>query len=687
MTTPPINTTLSSTNENINSVSSLETETSFLNYNETSLNINKESKDNIDSELKEDVDSKEKDKMDDVDEKDDSDDEKSTRDRDLRIKRENHNALERKRRVYQKSKLEELKNRLPLINTKKSSTITIMCKAIEYIDSLKKQLEESHSQNKTNSEEVYKNEINSLYKRISILVKENERLKYELEVSRNKEIKKESIIRNEKKLIDKKINKSEVPFEYLDDSNLSNKKQKLNSGESILSLNKISTNNKSDKDDNNDNSNGNKNKLISNTMIDLHNNNNSSINSSNGISHPITDKNLNLNKTIDIPSTIASISTTQHSSLFNPIANTNEPMDLSIGTPLKLSSNNTNQITTPDNLMLANISTLSSNNNQNMNNASLQYSVKTIPISTPPESNILDSHSAKLPIQNIPVQIQESSPVQLQQTKNNIQQIIVQHPPKGPITTPVATPINSPSPNSINVSVNSINPQLTNINMTKHGSLSISNKINTINTLNPSPIMNYHHSMAQDSSQTINTLQNSQRLYSSNMQTYRRTRSYPIQSSSQLVIQTQGSLYVDNSLNNPQLQILATPNQGHSSINSNANFQFPQNITIQNQNVINMPPTTSIQISNNSFTLAKGSSLPANYIQPNYINHVNTIQNLNTFNSNGEPLQIIQQPLPSTIINQNIVNPQIPKNDQNLSNTNINNNNNNNNNNNIIYYY
>jgi len=50
-------------------------------------------------------------------------------------KRENHNALERKRRIYQKSKLEELKIRLPPLSSKKPSTITIMCKAIgnEYI--------------------------------------------------------------------------------------------------------------------------------------------------------------------------------------------------------------------------------------------------------------------------------------------------------------------------------------------------------------------------------------------------------------------------------------------------------------------------------------------------------------------------------------------------------------------------
>jgi len=471
-----------------------------------------------------------------------------------------------------------------------------------------------------------------------------------------------------------------------------NKKQKLNSGDSISTTNINSSNsNDSSKDnieiskvDNKsqsttptlispvDDSSASvmktENESLSKDIIDALNDNNSLISTLNNISIPMTDENLSQTKPLDIPSIITS--TTEPLSLLNQVINTNETIDLNVGTPIKLSSD-ANNMSTPDSLVIPNMSTLSPNNNQNLNGMPLQYpnSLKTIPMSTPPESNVVDSQS-NLPIQNIPI-IQEPSPVQIQ--KSNAQSMIVQHPRKPTTISSIATPINSPSLSSINIPINSMNPQLANINVPKRGSMPIPSKVNTVN---PSPVMNYHHPVPHNSAQTLNNPHNSQRIYASNMQTYRKTKSYPIQQSPHLSIQTQVPVYT-----NPQLHILTNPNQLHSPINDNINFQYPQNVAVQGQNIINMPPSTSIQIQNNTITPAGGASLPNNFVQPNFINQVNginNISNMNTFNANGAPIQVIQQPLQSTMVGQNVVNPQIPKNNQNINNPN---------NNNVVYYY
>lgn len=51
-------------------------------------------------------------------------------------KRANHNALERKRRIFQKERLLELKDCVPTIKDEKSSTVEILQKATEYIEDM-----------------------------------------------------------------------------------------------------------------------------------------------------------------------------------------------------------------------------------------------------------------------------------------------------------------------------------------------------------------------------------------------------------------------------------------------------------------------------------------------------------------------------------------------------------------------
>eukprot|EP01135_Chromosphaera_perkinsii_P003633 Nk52_evm12s250 gene=Nk52_evmTU12s250 len=52
------------------------------------------------------------------------------------IRRANHNALERRRREYQKEKLQELKEFVPIISSDKPSTVEVLSKSAEYITSL-----------------------------------------------------------------------------------------------------------------------------------------------------------------------------------------------------------------------------------------------------------------------------------------------------------------------------------------------------------------------------------------------------------------------------------------------------------------------------------------------------------------------------------------------------------------------
>ncbi|RKP25717.1 hypothetical protein SYNPS1DRAFT_28560 [Syncephalis pseudoplumigaleata] len=61
--------------------------------------------------------------------------------RPTKVKRLNHNELERKRRHHQKEKLNELRDIIPTLQLEKPSTVLIMQKAKEYIDLLKKRLE------------------------------------------------------------------------------------------------------------------------------------------------------------------------------------------------------------------------------------------------------------------------------------------------------------------------------------------------------------------------------------------------------------------------------------------------------------------------------------------------------------------------------------------------------------------
>ena len=53
-------------------------------------------------------------------------------------KRANHNALERKRRVFQKDKLQELREHVPIVTSNKASMVEILQKATVYIHHLQK---------------------------------------------------------------------------------------------------------------------------------------------------------------------------------------------------------------------------------------------------------------------------------------------------------------------------------------------------------------------------------------------------------------------------------------------------------------------------------------------------------------------------------------------------------------------
>ena len=53
------------------------------------------------------------------------------------LKRANHNALERKRRIYQKEKLQELRQAVPELRDNKPSTVDILLKSTDYIMQLR----------------------------------------------------------------------------------------------------------------------------------------------------------------------------------------------------------------------------------------------------------------------------------------------------------------------------------------------------------------------------------------------------------------------------------------------------------------------------------------------------------------------------------------------------------------------
>jgi hypothetical protein len=54
------------------------------------------------------------------------------------VKRANHNALERKRRVHQKERLQELRDAVPDLRFGKPSTVDILVKSTEYVHQLRK---------------------------------------------------------------------------------------------------------------------------------------------------------------------------------------------------------------------------------------------------------------------------------------------------------------------------------------------------------------------------------------------------------------------------------------------------------------------------------------------------------------------------------------------------------------------
>lgn len=49
------------------------------------------------------------------------------------VKRANHNALERKRRVYQKERMQELRQAVPELRHGKPSTVDVLMKSTEYV--------------------------------------------------------------------------------------------------------------------------------------------------------------------------------------------------------------------------------------------------------------------------------------------------------------------------------------------------------------------------------------------------------------------------------------------------------------------------------------------------------------------------------------------------------------------------
>jgi len=395
------------------------------------------------------------------------------------------------------------------------------------------------------------------------------------------------------------------------------------------------------------------------------------ISSINNVSKIVNDENINQsNKIIEMPSALNSnikSEISQHP-IVNPILNKNE----SVATE-KLISNNSNHITPSKSFMIQTMSSIPPSNNSTMSGITLQYSnaMKPMPLSTPPSS---------INLQSIP-RMQEPSPLQVQtvQTKTSGQPIIIQHTPKSSIITPSATPLNSPI---LKDPLNQMNHQLINpMEVSKRNTIPMTSKVSS---LNPSPIIN-HQSMPPNITSSPNNLQNPQGIFPSNLNVYHRTNSYPIQQSPHLSIQNQVSsqtsqvlqiaspLTMNNSpLTNPQIQILSTPNQVQPTVNlaDNPNFQFQQNVAVQGQNMINIPSSESISMTQRT------SPISHNFGQPNYYKQINNITHINP------SIQVLQQPLPSNVITQNIINPQIQKTTNPPNNPNSNNNPNN-----IIYYY
>jgi len=640
-------------------------------------------------------------------------------DRNLRLKRENHNALERKRRVYQKSKLEELKNRLPPLNSKKPSTIVIMCKAIEYIDSLKASVDDLKNKIDEDELEYTKSEMNDLKKKISLLIKENTKLKYKLECAldsnnKNSETLKETIIddinllssnlnsdisRNLDNTIDNKRN--DITNNISNNFNIINFRtspsMNINIDTEILNTSTSSStsattyispltsetlqSNKTGKhilESDIDSLSQNKKQKIG-SADSLHD---STINddkikidsietttplsdcSSNIIkdSALISDINDNQNKSMDINSTL------------NPNLNSSVAPNVNTCVSQLPIFNSIAQVTQGNNLMISSLS--SQDNNQSMKSLSLQYSnsIKSIPLSTPPTNNLLKDQTNQS-FQSLPI-MQEPSPIQVH-TKTNSQPVIIQQSTDSSTLTPIATPVHSP--NQINQPLNVTN------------SVPLTNKVSSFN---PSPLMNIHHPIPQTTTYTSQT----QGMYSSNLN-YQRTEGFPIQQSSHMTIQNQVSplnhtkldtspqimqMSINNPLINSQMQMITPSNQIQSSSTDNSNLQYSSNVAVSGQSVINISQQTTIPLQLTNNTVTPNATPLTNISQPNYFSQVNNVKPLDSFGANNSSLQVIQQPISSTIVGQNMVNSQISNNNGNQNNITTTNPNLSNN---IIYYY
>ncbi|KAG4098365.1 hypothetical protein H8356DRAFT_1039863 [Neocallimastix lanati (nom. inval.)] len=706
----------------------------------------------------------------------------------LKQKRENHNALERKRRIYQKSKLEELKIRLPPLSSKKPSTITIMCKAIDSIS------KSSSSLNKSSSVVI---ESTSNSKKISPTVKASSTLKVtSSKISSSGKALKASYMLKDKSqntqiseievdvhqpIKKQKFNKPNTVIDHSNDILMNIENSELSKQQKVTSKKKENEENKSI----NQSASFSNNKLVAqidNKNISSSNNNtsdiesidmakinilnnmvtpseesslsnkdinlnlmkdNTLISSNNDLSTSITDskllENTNQNKSIEIQTGLDP----NNIKLLNQIMNTtNKSLNLNINESINvensnvaLTTNNTNiKIPPSDGLVIpTNLSSIPPNLNQNVNDLSLQYSndLEAIPISTPPEStDILNNHTT---LHRGPT-IQELSPVQVNNSNNKQSTTLILQPPTSSSTlTPAQTPIQSPSQASINVPINSINRTLSSSLKisTKHNSLPMQSQVSPINPspINPSPLMALHQSIPQyaighASTATLNNSQNSQSLYSSTTLTgYQRAKSYPIQQSphisfqnqvsplnpakldpsskviqmtSPIGINIQNTQSVQNIQNAQHVQHVSNISNvaditGISNVSNIPNVSNISNLSnipnianvqdIPNQGIINIPPSANIQVQMANSTLAS----PNTFNQSQYYKQVNNIPTLNTYGNTNNSIQLV----PQSMINQNILNPQIPKTIHNPSQSNQHQTNlvNPTNPNNIVYYY
>ena len=119
-----------------------------------------------------------------------------------------------------------------------------------------------------------------------------------------------------------------------------------------------------------------------------------------------------------------------------------------------------------------------------------------------------------------------------------------------------------------------------------------------------------------------------------------------------------------------------------SNISNLSNIPNIANVQdIPNQGIINIPPSANIQVQMANSTLAS----PNTFNQSQYYKQVNNIPTLNTYGNTNNSIQLV----PQSMINQNILNPQIPKTIHNPSQSNQHQTNlvNPTNPNNIVYYY